>query len=42
MVLNTIEKIEEKFRSNSSLSSQNKTELLELLAKLKPEIDEFV
>ena len=38
MVQNTIEKIEEKIRVNSSLSSKNKTELLDLLAKLKPEI----
>ena len=38
MIQNTIEKIEEKIRANSSLSPQNKTELLDLLAKMKPEI----
>jgi len=38
MVQNTIEQIEEKIRKNNSLSSNNKTELLDLLAKLKPEI----
>jgi Domain of unknown function (DUF4404) len=41
MVQNTIEKIEEKIRTNSSLTSKNKTELLDLLAKLKPEITKF-
>ena len=38
MIQTTIEKIEEKIRKNSSLNPQNKTELLELLATLKPEI----
>ena len=38
MVQNTIEKIEEKIRTNNSLNQKNKTELLDLLAKLKPEI----
>ena len=38
MVQNTIEKIEERMWTNSSLTSNNKTELLDLLAKLKPEI----
>ncbi|MDR3666960.1 MAG: DUF4404 family protein [Ignavibacteriaceae bacterium] len=41
MVQNTIEKIEEKIRSNNSLSNSNKTELLDLLAKLKPEITQL-
>jgi DNA-binding transcriptional regulator YdaS (Cro superfamily) len=41
MVQNTIEKIEEKIRANSSLTEKNKTELLDLLAILKPEITEF-
>ena len=38
MVQNTIEKIEEKIRTNNSLNPKNKTELLDLLATLKPEI----
>jgi len=38
MVQNTIEKIEEKIRTNNSLNEKNKTELLELLATLKPEM----
>jgi len=38
MVQNTIEKIEDKIRTNSSLTETNKAELLDLLAKLKPEI----
>ena len=38
MVQNTLDTIEEKIRNNSSLTSKNKTELLDLLAKLKPEI----
>ena len=38
MVQNTIEKIEDKIRTNSSLNEKNKAELLDLLAKLKPEI----
>jgi hypothetical protein len=41
MVQKTIEKIEEKIRSNDSLSKSNKTELLDLLAKLKPEITQL-
>ncbi|MHB8931815.1 MAG: DUF4404 family protein [Melioribacteraceae bacterium] len=41
MVQNTIEKIEEKIRTNNSLSTKNKTELLDLLATLKPEIAKF-
>ena len=41
MVQNTIEKIEEKIRTNSSITNKNKTELLDLLANLKPEITEF-
>ncbi|MDP4174699.1 MAG: DUF4404 family protein [Bacteroidota bacterium] len=41
MVKNIIENIEEKIRANTSLTENNKTELLDLLAKLKPEIDEF-
>jgi Domain of unknown function (DUF4404) len=41
MVQNTIEKIEEKIRTNSSLSPKNKTELLNLLANLKPEISKL-
>jgi hypothetical protein len=41
MTPNTIEKIEEKIRQNSSLTEENKTELLNLLATLKPEIMEF-
>jgi hypothetical protein len=38
MVQNTIEKIEEKIRTNSSLNKKNKAELLDLLATLKPEM----
>jgi hypothetical protein len=38
MVQKTIEKIEEKIRTNNSLTLQNKTELLNLLEALKPEI----
>jgi len=38
MVHNTLEKIEEKIRTNSSLTDKNKKELLDLLATLKPEI----
>lgn len=41
MELNTIEKIEEKIRSNSSLSEKNKGELLVLLATLKSELTNF-
>jgi hypothetical protein len=38
---NTLEKIEEKIRQNSLLIKENKTELLSLLATLKPQITEF-
>jgi len=38
---NTIEKIEEKIRSNSSLSDKNKSELLFLLATLRSELTKF-
>ena len=38
MIQNTIERIEDKIRTNISLTEINKTELLDLLAKLKPEI----
>jgi hypothetical protein len=41
MVQKTIEKIEEKIRNNNSLSKSNKTELLDLLSKLKPEITQL-
>lgn len=41
MVQNTIEKIEEKIRTNNSLTKKNKTELLDLLATLKPEMAKF-
>jgi hypothetical protein len=41
MVQNTIEKIEEKIRTNSSLTVKNKTELLDLIAILKPEMTKF-
>jgi hypothetical protein len=41
MAQNTLEKIEEKIRQNSSLTEENKTELLNLLATLKPEMAEF-
>lgn len=41
MVNKTIEKIEEKVRSNNALTNKNKTELLDLLAKLKPEINKL-
>lgn len=41
MELNTIEKIEEQIRSNSSLSEKNKGELLVLLATLKSELTNF-
>jgi hypothetical protein len=39
MVQNTMEKIEEKIRTNSSLTEDNKNELLDLLSRLKPEIN---
>ena len=38
MVQNTIDKIEEMIRSNSSLTEKNKKELLDLLLSMKPEI----
>ncbi len=41
MVQDTIEKIERKIRTNNSLALKNKTELLELIAILKPEITEL-
>jgi hypothetical protein len=41
MVKKTIEKIEEKIRTNRSLNEKNKTELLDLLATLKPEMTKF-
>lgn len=41
MAPNTLEKIEEKIRQNSSLTEENKTELLNLLATLQPEIAEI-
>ncbi|MCX6175563.1 MAG: DUF4404 family protein [Ignavibacteriales bacterium] len=41
MVQNTIEKIEKKIRINSSLTEKNKTELLDLLTTLKPEMKKF-
>jgi ribosome-binding ATPase YchF (GTP1/OBG family) len=41
MVQKTIEQIEEKIRINKSLSDKNKSELLELLANLKPEINKL-
>jgi hypothetical protein len=39
MVENTIEKIEELVRSNKSLNEGNRKQLLDLLGKLKPEIE---
>lgn len=41
MVQDTIDKIKEKIRTNNSLSEENKTELLALLAQLNPEITEL-
>jgi hypothetical protein len=41
MVQTTIEKIEEKIRANNSLADKNKTEILDLLATLRPEITEL-
>jgi len=38
MEQNTINKIEEKIRTNNALTEKNKTELLDLLATLKPEM----
>jgi len=42
MVQNTIEKIEEKIRANKSLNESDKTQLLSLLAALKPEYGEIL
>jgi len=41
MVQNTIEKIEAKIQTNSSLTDKNKTELLNLLVTLKSELTKF-
>jgi hypothetical protein len=41
MAQNTIKKIEKMIRANKSLSGDNKTQLLDLLAKLKPEIEKL-
>lgn len=41
MIQDRIAKIEEKIRTNSSLSEQHKAELLALLARLNPEIVEL-
>jgi hypothetical protein len=41
MAQNTIEKIEEKIRTNKSLNESDKTQLLSLLAALKPEMAKF-
>jgi len=41
MAQNTIEKIEEKIRQNSALAEESKTELLSLLATLKPAMTEL-
>ena len=41
MIHDTIEKIERTIRANKSLNSASKTQLLELLAKLKPEIEKL-
>jgi ABC-type transporter Mla subunit MlaD len=41
MTLNTIEKIEQKIRTNKSLNASDKTQLLSLLAALKPEMEKF-
>ena len=41
MAQNTIEKIEEKIRANKSLNENDKTQLLSLLASLKPEMEKF-
>lgn len=41
MAQNTLKKIEEKIRQNNSLNEENKTELLNLLATLQPEITEI-
>jgi hypothetical protein len=41
MVQTTLENIEEKLRKNIYLTRKNKIELLDLLAKLKPEVTEL-
>jgi ABC-type transporter Mla subunit MlaD len=41
MMQNTLEKIEEMIRTNESLNENTKTELLNLLATLKPEMEKF-
>jgi len=41
MVQDTIEKIEKTIRANKSLTQRNKTQLLDLLEKLKPEIEKL-
>jgi ABC-type transporter Mla subunit MlaD len=41
MAQKTIEKIEEKIRTNKSLNESDKTQLLSLLAVLKPEMAKF-
>jgi len=38
---NTLEKIEEMIRTNKSLSESNKTQLLNLLTTLKPEMEKL-
>jgi Domain of unknown function (DUF4404) len=41
MIQNTIENIEEMIRTNQSLDENKKTQLLNLLATLKPEMEKF-
>lgn len=41
MIKNTIAQIEEKLKANSSLSEENKAELLSMLGKLNAELTEF-
>ncbi len=41
MVEDTIEKIEQMIRKNETLDEKNKTQLLNLLATLKPEIEKL-
>jgi hypothetical protein len=41
MIQQTIENIEKKIRENTSLNEQDKTQLLSLLAALKPEMMKF-
>ncbi|MGE5354054.1 MAG: DUF4404 family protein [Ignavibacteriales bacterium] len=41
MIQDTIAKIEEKIRTNNSLSEENKAELLSLLSQLNPQITEL-